>query len=100
MIKIPRMPKLEGDARIDYGIINIMKRKGYYNCRFVKALKNGARVYQMMDKNARPCSCIWDKADPENWVQVANVATKDETTMINLYEMSLEAGKNPETKEE
>ena len=96
------MPKLEGDARIDYGIINIMKRKGYYNCRFVKALKNGARVYQMMDKNARPCSCIWDKADPENWVQVVEIIKRKAwvITMINLYEMSLDAGKNPETKEE
>ena len=91
MIKLPRRPKLEGDARIEYGIINLMQKKGYYNCRLVKTLKNGAKVFQMMDKNDHPCSCIWAQADEE-------IATKDEATMIDLYELSLEAEKKePDT---
>lgn len=81
MIKLPRRPKLEGDARIEYGIINLMQNKGYYNCRLVKTLKNGAKVFQMMDKNDHPCSCIWAQADEENWMKVSEIATKDEATM-------------------
>ena len=88
MIKLPRRPKLEGDARIEYGIINLMQNKGYYNCRLVK----------MMDKNDHPCSCIWAQADEENWMKVSEIATKDEATMIDLYELSLEAEKKePDT---
>ncbi len=98
MIKLPRRPKLEGDARIEYGIINLMQKKGYYNCRLVKTLKNGAKVFQMMDKNDHPCSCIWAQADEENWIKASEIATKDEATMIDLYELSLEAEKKePDT---
>ena len=85
MIKLPRRPNLEGDARIEYGIINLMQNKG-------------AKVFQMMDKNDHPCSCIWAQADEENWMKVSEIATKDEATMIDLYELSLEAEKKePDT---
>ena len=98
MIKLPRRPKLEGDARIEYGIINLMQKKGYYNCRLVKTLKNGENVFQMMVKNDHHCSCIWAQADEENWIKVSEIATKDEATMIDLYELSLEAEKKePDT---
>ena len=96
MIKLPRRPKLEGDARIEYGIINLMQNKGYYNCRLVKTLKNGAKVFQMMDKKDHPCSCIWAQADEENWVKVSETATKDEAIMSDLYELSLETNENKE----
>ena len=96
IIKLPRRPKLEGDARIEYGIINLMQNKGYYKCRLVKTLINGAKVFQMMDKKDHPCSCIWAQADEENWVKVSETATKDDAIMIDLYELSLETNENKE----
>lgn len=88
MIVLPKKKKLEGDALTDARIITVMKRNGCYNCRFVKTLSNGARLYQMMDANDKPISAIWENVEGEKWVRVQKGASKNEDELVGIYELS------------